>query len=94
VSQEVREQEDEDLYDCQTCPVAAHLAELATDPDNAAAWDLFHQVVTRFTGDTFMTGIVFQRLTRRLDDDTYADVLKRCEILYDALCPAPEKTEE
>jgi hypothetical protein len=37
---------------------------------------------------------VFQRLTRRLDDDTYADVLKRCEILYDALCPAPEKTEE
>jgi hypothetical protein len=72
--------------------VADALDTLADDADNQAAWTLFRQCVTRFTVDTHLAGVVYQRMTGELSADAFAVLTARCTLLYDTLYP-PSKTE-
>jgi hypothetical protein len=74
--------------------VAEARADLHEDAENVAAWKMFQQVMSRFTVDTHAVSTVLERLTSDMDGRTFADLLERFAILYDALCPAPERKPE
>ena len=69
--------------------MAAHLAGL--DSDNAKAWNLTHQMCTRFLSDSQAIGPVLVRLTSDLDEDEFADLLRRISLIYDVLVPPPQR---
>lgn len=80
-----------DAFDCATCQVMAQLDGL--DADNRRAWDLSHVVLTRFAGDARGVGLWVDRLTADLDEDDFADMLRRLSTIYDALVPASTRQE-
>lgn len=80
-----------ELFDCETCPVEAHLSIM--DADNRRAWQLAHLLLTRFIADTHSFGPALARLTADLDEDDFADLLRRMTIIYDVLVPAPQRRE-
>jgi hypothetical protein len=64
----------------------------ALEPENARAWRIFNAIYTRLLYDAEMVGVVFERLTRGLDDDDFEDVLYRLRLIYDIW--APPKAED
>ena len=72
-------------FDCESCPVTAHLAGM--DVDNRRAWDLSHLVLTRFAHDSHGVAAFVVRLTPDLDEDDFADLLRRMTLIYDVLAP-------
>ena len=82
---------DPEAFTCESCPVADALADLETDPDNAAAWRLFQQTVNRFTIDAHLVAETVRRATSGLDDAAYADLMARFAIVYEAVCPPPQR---
>ena len=90
-SEEDRET-DPGAYDCATCAVAAALEDLY--PENRVAWDLYRQIVTRFTYDTDTVALAFDRLTRDLDPEDFGDLLTRVTLIYDDVNPVPVRTPE
>ena len=83
---------DHEAYNCDACPVADALDDLAIDQENAEAWQLFGRCVSRFTVDTHLAGTVFARLTGELSVEEFTDLAARFTLLYDALYP-PDKRE-
>jgi hypothetical protein len=62
-------------------------------PENAEAWRIFHQVVSRFTHDLQAGGEALRRLTAGVTDvDDYEDLLARLALIYDLLYPPPTPT--
>lgn len=61
---------------------------------NHEAWRLHQQIVTRFTMDAQAVGMVLLRLTAGFSRDTFAELLERFTILYDALHPPTERPTE
>lgn len=80
--------EEPDLFDCETCAVEAQLAGM--DADNKRAWDLAHLLLSRFMHDTQSMGAVLTRLSADLDDEDFADLVRRLSMIYDVLMPAPK----
>ena len=75
--------------------MADALHELHDDPENAKAWRLFHQIVTRFSMDTNSVAVVLERLTKELDADDLMELMARFSVFYDAVCPPqPNAAEE
>lgn len=73
--------------------MAKQWTDLATDPANFEAYRIFQQAVSRFTVDTHTAPAILGRLTEHLGPEAYADLLDRLGLLYDVLCPAPERKE-
>jgi hypothetical protein len=84
---------EEGVYDCGSCVVAEQWTALASDPQNADAYRIFQQTVNRFTVDTHTAATILERLTEHLGPVAYADLIDRLGLLYDVLCPAPERKE-
>lgn len=61
-------------------------------PENADAWQMFHQIATRFVVDAGLAGAVFRRLTDKADTETVEDLLERLSVIYDLVMP--EKRSE
>jgi hypothetical protein len=77
---------DPEAYDCgDDCPVAAALDALW--PENADAWRVFHQVVSRFTVEFHLGGEALRRLTGELEADAFEALLERLSLIYDLLYP-------
>lgn len=74
-----------ELFDCETCAVAAHLDGL--DADNKRAWDLTGRICTRMLGETRAIGPVLVRLLDDLDTEEMSDMVARVSIVYDAIIP-------
>lgn len=74
--------------------MAAHAKALDDDPDNAEAWRLFTQTITRFSSDLHLAGVLVQRVTEGLDPEHLLELMHRFSILYDVFCPPPDKREE
>lgn len=79
-----------DTFDCGTCLVAQHIADLW--PENAEAWRLFHRLGSRFVADTRIAAFVLDRLTADWSDTEVEDVIERLSLLYDVMVPRPERT--
>ena len=78
-----------DCFDCEHCPVTAHMAGM--DADNRRAWDLAHLVLTRFAHDSQGVAAFVLRLTPDLEEADFADLLRRLTLIYDVLAP-PQAT--
>jgi hypothetical protein len=85
-------EEDAEIFECETCGVAAALATL--DADNRAAWNLYRKVITRLSSDLAAGGVVLDRLTQDLTVDDFDAMWRRLTILYDAICPPPARPQE
>lgn len=81
--------EDPEQFQCDECPVFEALAGL--DSFNRHVWALYKQIVTRFAADLHMGSAMLDRLTRDLNDDDYAETLRRLIVLYNALNPPSKK---
>lgn len=73
--------------------VAQKWTELAADQKNADAYRIFQQTVNRFTVDTHTAPAILGRLTEHLAPEDYGELVDRLGLLYDVLCPAPERKE-
>jgi hypothetical protein len=78
------------LFQCDTCPVADHLELL--DSDNKRAWDTTTLVASRFLAEGQAAGPVLVRLLNDLDEDDFADMLRRITVIYDTIAPRPDKS--
>ncbi|MGE3521168.1 MAG: hypothetical protein AB7J63_19670, partial [Vicinamibacterales bacterium] len=67
----------------------AHLDTL--DADNARAWELAHLLWSRFLSDAHGVTPALLRLTTDLDDEAFADLLRRLTLMYDVLVPPPKR---
>lgn len=76
-------QNEPDLFQCETCPVAEHLEGL--DAANAQAWTIFQQLATRLVVDAKLGPEVFRRMTE--DVEEIEPLLTRLGILYDVMMP-------
>ena len=76
-----------DAFDCETCPIQQRLT--ALDVDNRRAWELAHLLWTRLIWDMQGAMPALLRLTPDLDEDGFADLLRRLAIIYDVLVPPP-----
>lgn len=56
-------------------------------PENADAWQVFHQIATRFVVDAGLAGAVFQRLTDDCSRDDVEDLVDRLSLIYDIVQP-------
>jgi hypothetical protein len=81
------------MYDCGTCEVAKQWTALASDPQNAEAYRIFQQTANRFTVETHTAPVILGRLTEHLGPEAFSDMVDRIGLLYDVLCPAPERKE-
>lgn len=79
-----------EAFDCETCPLAAQLA--ALDDDNQEAWALYRACCNRFLVDTHAVGVALARLTAEDDPETFAQKAERLRILYDTLQPVKRTT--
>lgn len=77
-----------ELFECETCPVAAHLDGM--DLENRRAWDLTHLLCSRLMADTHGAGPLLVALTSDLDPEERADLLRRMTLIYDTLVPPPK----
>lgn len=76
---------DPDAYDCATCRVRVELARLR--PENRTAWQLYQQVVTRFTVETHAIGTVLTRVLQEMDPEDAVDLVARLSVIYDESMP-------
>lgn len=76
---------DPDAYDCATCRVRVELARLR--PENRAAWQLYQQVVTRFTVETRAIGSVLAGVLRERDPEEALDLVARLSLIYEESMP-------
>jgi hypothetical protein len=74
-----------ELYQCDTCPVAAFPDRLS--PENRFAWGIYHQTCTRLAGEGHALGEVLRRFTAPLTDEEFEDCWVRLNILHDLLSP-------
>lgn len=58
------------------------------------AWTVFQQVFNRMTVDTHIAGVVIEKVAAERAPDDFLDLLDRLVLLYDVLCPPPERKEE
>ena len=83
-------EEDPDAYTrCDECPVAEQVGGLCGE--NLAAWRQYRQVMTRFSVDTQSVPVLLRWACEELDADGREDLVARFALLYDALCPPPER---
>lgn len=80
---------DPEAFDCETCPTAQALGSL--DEPNREAWRIFRLLASRFLVDLHAGGHVLDRLTADLDVEQFEDLMQRLRILYDVLCPVPQR---
>jgi hypothetical protein len=76
---------DPDEFDCDTCVVRDRQADLW--PENADAWRLYHQLVTRFLVDGQLLPVALTRLTADMTLEAFTDALDRLAVIYDVLQP-------
>lgn len=65
-------------------------------PENAEAWRLFQQTVTRFAADLQLTSAVLARLVPdgEMDAETFGELLERLSVIYEWLYPPVAKTAD
>ncbi len=85
---EALEQEPE-LYQCETCPVADAQGQLWTE--NAEAWGVFQRLAQRFVIDTHLGPSVFAALTADAEPDAVVDLVERLGVMYDIVAPPQPK---
>ena len=61
-------------------------------PENAEAWRIFQQVVTRFTADLDLAAAVLTAALAEADLDSVGDLLARLSVIYEWLYPPPTRT--
>lgn len=72
-------------FDCENCPVAAHLDTL--DADNRKAWEMAHVLCRRFLQEHHALGPVLVNFMHDLDEDDRLDLIRRLNLIYDVLVP-------
>jgi hypothetical protein len=59
-------------------------------PENAEAWRIFQQVVTRFTVDLHAGNEVLRRATAHVDDvEEFGALMDRLSLIYELVYPPP-----
>jgi hypothetical protein len=61
------------------------------DEDNQRAWTIFQRLQSRFLLDHHASSVALDRLTRDLSHADCADLFDRLRVLYDIVCPPPER---
>lgn len=67
---------------------------LEQDRDAHDAWTLFHRVFSRLTVEAHVAGIALEKVAGDRDPDSFAELMARFGIIYDALCPPPDDAEK
>jgi hypothetical protein len=84
---------DPDAFDCDECQVADALEQLESDTVNQRAWQLYHQVVTRFTFETHTVTEALRAATVGMEPETVTDLLERFDVIFTTVNPPPERKE-
>lgn len=80
--------EQEDVFDCDTCPIRQALEGLW--PENERAWRLFNQLATRLVADLGIGAEAFRILAADIPADDMPDLLTRLAVIYDVVYPPPK----
>lgn len=83
---------DGEHFDCETCEVADALASL--DADNADAWRVYGQCLSRFAVDLGLVPVQFKALVSGRSDADVVDLMERLAVIYDVLSPPPPPRQE
>jgi hypothetical protein len=83
--------EDDDAFDCETCPVAN--AQATLDETNREAWSVYRRVCQRFPYDFHAAPLLLDRLTEHWPASEVVDLLDRLALMYDVLNP-PRRADE